>query len=213
MAKWKTYRNKNRTFKLNLPVVTKKYHAVYKKYRFQLVDEPQYRPSRRFVRNDLAEKLVKSLRTDKINAFRRSLVFNVVDTFNSKQQSITETIKGIFEGEDIQTEYKVPGLDHRIDIYFHKYQLAVEVDEYDHCDRDTESEEETERHLKGKFNCVFIRINPDESNFNINRGIKEIHRHNIKPVEKLTEELTEKETKKSVINYIKIGLIELSLEF
>ena len=83
---------------------------------------------------------MKTLKTDKRNEFRRRLGFNVVDTFNSKQQSITETIKEMFEGENIQTEYKVPGLDYRIDIYFHKYKLALEVDEYGHCDGDTDYE-------------------------------------------------------------------------
>ena len=79
---------------------------MYKIYRLELVDEPECYPCRRFVRNDLAEKLVKTLKTDKIHAFRRSLGFNVVDTFNFKQQSVTETIIEIFEGENIQTEYK-----------------------------------------------------------------------------------------------------------
>ena len=153
---------------------------MYKKCKFELVDEMKYHPFRRFIRNDLAEKLGKTYKTDKINAFRMSLGFNVVHTFSSKQQSITETINDIYQGENIRTEYKVPGLDHRIDIYFHKYKLAVEVDEYGHCDRDTEYEGERERNLKEKLNCVFISTNSKESNFNINRAIKEIYRYNIK---------------------------------
>ena len=130
--------------KSNFPAVTNKYDPMYKRCRFELVDELKYHPFRRFIRNDLAEKLGKTYKTDKINAFRMSLGFNVVHTFSSKQQSITETINDIFEGKNIQAEYKVPGLDYRIDIYFHKYKLAVEVDEYGHCDRDTEYEGERE---------------------------------------------------------------------
>ena len=49
----------------NLPVVTNKYDSMYKKCRFELVDEPKYHPSRRFIRNDLAEKLVKTFKRDK----------------------------------------------------------------------------------------------------------------------------------------------------
>ena len=77
----------------NLPVATNKYDPMYKKQRFELVDKPKYHPSRKLIHNDLAEKLVKTLKTDKINALRRGLGYNAVDTLNSKQQSITEKIK------------------------------------------------------------------------------------------------------------------------
>ena len=75
-----------------------------------LVDEPKYQPFRSLTRNDLAEKLVKNLRTNKIDPFRRILGFNVHDAFNAKQQTITKTIKEVFEGEDIRTAYSVSGL-------------------------------------------------------------------------------------------------------
>ena len=32
-----------------------------------------------------------------------------------------------FEGENMQTQYKV--LNHRIDLYFHNYKLAIEINE------------------------------------------------------------------------------------
>ena len=124
------------------------------------------------IRNDLAEQLVKTLNVPKINALRRGLVYSIVDTFNSKQKSITEKIKEIYGGEDIQTEYKVPGLKYRIDIYFHEYKLAVEVDEYGHCDRDIEyEEEEREIKIRERLDCKFIRINLDEKKINIFKAI------------------------------------------
>ena len=70
----------------NLPLITNKYGPKYKKYRSELVDEPKYQPFRRLISNDLAEKLVKTLKTDKIDAFRRSLGFNVIDAFDTKEQ-------------------------------------------------------------------------------------------------------------------------------
>lgn len=42
-------------------------------------------PFRRDIRNDLAEKIVKSLKTGEIDEFRKSLGFNVLDVFNGKQ--------------------------------------------------------------------------------------------------------------------------------
>ena len=76
----------------NLSVITNTFDQKYKKCRFELpVDEPNYQPFRRFARNDLAEKLVKTLREDKIDAFRRSLGLSVFDAFNSKQEELTKT--------------------------------------------------------------------------------------------------------------------------
>ena len=38
-----------------------------------------------------------------------------------------------FKGENMQTRYSV--LEYRIDVYFHDYKLAIEVDEKAHKDR------------------------------------------------------------------------------
>ena len=75
----------------------------------------------------------------------------------------------------MQTQYSVLG--YRIDLYFHKYKLAIEVEELGHADRNLSDEIERQRALQKELKCVFIRINPDEQNFNIFREINKIHRH------------------------------------
>ena len=52
----------------------------------------------------------------------------------------------------------------RIDIYFTKYCLAVEIDEKGHTDRDLIFEEKRQKALEKKLNCVFIRINTSREN-------------------------------------------------
>ena len=52
---------------------------------------------------------------------------NLEFKFNTKEQTIINSIKDTFEGENIQTQYSVLG--YRIDLYFHEYKLAIEVDE------------------------------------------------------------------------------------
>ena len=47
----------------------------------------------------------------------------------------------------------------RIDVYFHKFLLAVEIDEKRHTDRDLISEEKKQKALEKKLGCKFIRIN------------------------------------------------------
>ena len=58
-------------------------------------------------------------RTDESCNFKRNLGFTLHDVINS--------IKDPFEGENVQSQYTVLG--YRIDLYFHKYKLAIEVDE------------------------------------------------------------------------------------
>ena len=47
----------------------------------------------------------------------------------------------------------------RIDIYFNKFLLAVEIDEKGHTDRDLIFEEKRQEALEKKLGCKFIRIN------------------------------------------------------
>ena len=53
----------------------------------------------------------------------------------------------------------------RIDIYFTKYSLAVEIDEKGHTDRDLEFEEKRQEALEKKLNGEFIRINTSRENY------------------------------------------------
>ena len=53
----------------------------------------------------------------------------------------------------------------RIDVYFTKYFLAVEIDEKGHTDRDLIFEEKRQKALEKKLNCTFIRINTSKENY------------------------------------------------
>ena len=47
----------------------------------------------------------------------------------------------------------------RIDVYFNKFLLAVEIDEKGHTDRDPIFEEKRQEALEEKLGCKFFRIN------------------------------------------------------
>lgn len=51
--------------------------------------------------------------------------------------------------------------DYSIDMYIHKYKLAIEIDENNHNDRDPEYEKNREEFIKNTLNCKFIRFDPD----------------------------------------------------
>ena len=111
------------------------------------------------------------------------------------------------DGENLQTQYRVSG--YRIDLYFYKHKLAIEVDELGHADRNLSNEIERQKGLEKGLDCVFNRINPDEKNFSIFKEINKIHRH----IKKSNQILTEKSTKKSLIDDFSKRLLELTLDF
>ena len=145
-------------------------------------------------------------RADESCNLKRKLGFNLHDVINNKEQTVLKSIKGAFEGEDMQTHYSVLG--YRIDLYFCKYKLATEVDELGHVDRNLSNEIERQRALEKELDFVFIRINPDEENFNISKEINKIHGHIKKSNQKLTEQLT----KKSLNDDLSKRLLELEFK-
>ena len=68
-------------------------------------------------------------RTDESCNLKKNLGFTLHDLINTKEQTVINSIKDAFEGEDMQTQYSV--LSYRIDLYFHKYKLAIKGDELD----------------------------------------------------------------------------------
>ena len=182
----------------NLSAITNKYDKIYKKHRYELVDEPIKQPNRKFLRIDLALKIIMDCRTDESCSLKRNLGFNLHDVINTKEQTVLRSIKDAFEGEDMQTQYTVIG--YRIDLYFHEYKLAIEVDELGHTNRNINNEIERQKALEKELNCVFIRINPDEKDFNIFKEINKIHRH------------IKKSSKKSLIDKISKRLLELEFK-
>ena len=82
----------------------------------------------------------------------------------------------------MQTQYSVLG--YRINLSFHKHKLAIEVDELGHANRNLSNETGRQQALEKEFDCVFIRINPDEKNFSIFKETNEIHRQIKKSTEK-----------------------------
>ena len=146
----------------NLPAITDKCDQVYKKHSHKLVNKAKKQPNRRFLRSDLALKIIMDCRTDESCNLKRNLGFRLHDVINTKEQTVLQSIKDVFEGENMQSQYSVLG--YTIDLYFHKHKLAIEVDELGHADRSFGNEIERQKALEKELDCMFIRINPDKEN-------------------------------------------------
>ena len=112
--------------------------------------------------------------TPKSIEFRLRFGFNQSDIRFSKKQLTVKPIMDAFEGENMQDQYTILG--YRIELDFHDYKLAVEIDEKGHMNRDIKGEIQRQKALKKELNCEFIRINPDKENFDIFKAINEIRR-------------------------------------
>lgn len=63
-----------------------------------------------------------------------------------------------------------------VDYYIPDYKIAIEIDEYGHKDRRIEKEIKRQEYIKKKLDCVFIRCNPDDPNFDIFDFLYEIRK-------------------------------------
>ena len=104
---------------------------------------------------------------------KRNLGFRLHDVINTKEQTVLKSVKDAFE------------------IAFH---------ESGHADRNLSNETERQKALEKELDCVFIRINPDEENFNIFKEINKIHKQ------------IKKTTKKSLIGDLSKRLLELEFK-
>ena len=91
----------------SLPVITNKYDKIYKKSRYELVDKPIKQPNRKCVHIDLALKIIMGCRTDKSCCLKKNLGLKLYDVIKIKEQTIINSIKETFEGENMQTQYSI----------------------------------------------------------------------------------------------------------
>ena len=98
------------------------------RYRQELIANAKYQRCRVFVRNDLVERKIKSCRkSSKIFLeFKKKLGLGI-NLVTCDEQNIISTLQTTFEGEITITQYWIENK--RLDCYFSKYKLAIEVDE------------------------------------------------------------------------------------
>ena len=69
----------------NLPALKNKYSEEYKKCRYELIDDPVKQSCRRFIRNDLALKIIMDCRTDESCNPKRNRGFTLHDVINTRR--------------------------------------------------------------------------------------------------------------------------------
>ena len=92
----------------------------------------------------------------------------------------------------METQYSLLG--YRIDLYFYDYEIAADIDENSHSDRNIGYEIKRQKAIEQELGCEFIRTDPHKNilRFDIFETIKERFRH----IEQSSNQLTKKSTKK-----------------
>ena len=62
----------------------------------------------------------------------------------------------------------------KIDLFLPAHNLAIEIDEHAHSDRDVAYEGIREQRIREELGCKFIRINPDAADFKLSSCIGSI---------------------------------------
>ena len=110
------------------------------------------------------------------------------------EQNIISALEVAFEGEIILTQYCIKNK--KLDVYFSKYKLEIEVDEYNHEGWNS-NYEKSRQLITENHGITIIRTNPDAADFDMNRLINQIYMHIIES------------TKKSLIDDLSKRLLEL----
>ena len=136
----------------------------------------KFRLFERFLRNDLAERKMRSprLASQQLFEFEEKLGLDP-NEYSLNKQDIISAFQVAFEGEIMHTQYCVQNK--RLDFYFSEYKLGVKIYEYGQADRDFENEQSRELMIEKKLGCKIIRINPDAADFSIYRLINQISMH------------------------------------
>ena len=106
-----------------------KYLSDHKNYRYDKLKKT----NRIFIGKKLAIKVIKDCKATAWHKFGARLGFKQYDIILNKEQPILTKMKSSFEGDDMQTQYSLLG--YRIDLCFHDYKLAIEIDENGHNER------------------------------------------------------------------------------
>ena len=143
------------------------------------------------MRNDLVERKIKSCRksSKRFLEFKKKLGLDP-NLVTCDEQDIISALQVAFEGEIILTQYCIENK--RIDAYFSKYKLGIEVDEYNHEGRNSNYEKSRQLMIES-HGITIIRTNPDAADFDMNRLINQIYTYIF--------ESTKKQTKVSTKNH------------
>ena len=90
-------------------------------------------------------------RTTSAHKFGTRLGFKQYDVILTNKKIVLTRTLNSFEGENMQAQFNVLGF--KIDLYFHEYKLAIEIDENWRSDRNIDYKIKRHKSIEQKFGC------------------------------------------------------------
>ena len=126
----------------------------------------QQRTSTYITTNGLKALVLKSQQPNSLQ-LAADLGIDVQTKFIRKEPEIVKHLQEFLGELHVATEFQKTVGRYRIDLYLPDYNLAFEVDEYGHRDRDPQQERCREEFLRRSLGCDFMRVDPDAPGFSI----------------------------------------------
>jgi very-short-patch-repair endonuclease len=159
------YKNPQKALRQNVKNINKKTYKELIEINQSIQNYINEDPQTIFIDKDgLRSFVLKSKKTIAIDLCK-SLNIDVNIKFLYKEQEIIYYVKRYLTNtnEKYTEQYKIKK--YFIDLYINSLNIALEIDENNHKDRDKEYETDREDYIKKKLNCKFIRFNPDDPDF------------------------------------------------
>ena len=109
--------------------LTKEKYKKYKRYEKEFIPDL----TGIYIHEDLDLTIIMDCRSPIATAFRPKLAFKQHDLIMTKEQSVLTKIMKVFASEKMLLQHF--GLSFKINLYFPKHKLAIEVDEKGHKDK------------------------------------------------------------------------------
>ena len=114
----------------------------YKRHGSELIDGEKFI----YIRQDIIMSIIMHCWMTTLEAIKTRLGFNQHDLLITKEQSVLTKIMKVFVSEEILLQQFF--LSCKIDLYFSKYRLAIEIDEKGDNDRNTDYETERQKAIE-----------------------------------------------------------------
>ena len=122
--------------------------------------------------------------------------------YHFDEQDTISSLQVAFAGEIVHTQYCIQNK--RLDGYSPKYKRGIEIDEYDHLDKNFEDGQSRQLMIEEKIDCKIIRTETVDPDFNIYRLMNQIRTR--------IEQLTIKSIKNSLVDDLSKDSLEAAIK-
>ena len=129
-----------------------------------------------YIDRDGLKSLVLKSQKPEAMSFAKHLGIRVDTKYIRKEIEIVSFLQQFLTSLQIPFEFQKTVGPYRVDIYLPQQKIAVEIDEFGHKGRDASYEKAREVFIRDELRCEVLRVNPDDTGFNLATFIANVTR-------------------------------------